>query len=57
MDVFKDKTSDRAVMQENYFKDLLNQMSKQKLLIFQTYVKREYVNINGVKCPKMFGTI
>ena len=31
MDVFKDKTSDRAVMQENYFKDLLkSKMSRSR---------------------------
>ena len=51
MDVFKDKTSDRAVMQENYFKDLLkSKMSEAEVINFPgTYVKKEYVNINGVK--------
>jgi len=54
MDVFKDKTSDRAVMQENYFKDLLkSKMSEAEVINFPgTYVKREYVNINGVKMLK-----
>ena len=54
MDVFKDKTSDRAVMQENYFKDLLkSKMSEAEVINFPgTYIKREYVNINGVKMLK-----
>jgi len=54
MDVFKDRTSDTAVMQENYFKDLLkSKMSEAEVINFPgTYVKREYVNINGVKMLK-----
>ena len=53
MDVFKDKTSDRAVMQENYFKDLLKSKMKAEVINFPgTHVKKEYVNINGVKMSR-----
>ena len=40
MDVSKDKTSDRAAMQENYFKDLLKPKCEAEVINFPIYVKR-----------------